>query len=254
MWIVIIVGFLVGLVFEGFAIAMSGDMEDPLSVFGALSFNVIGAVMVWGIFNSGRTKVPFWLILVILEAILFLALTFLKVRKIITARLLREKAEDERRKAEDERRKAEVEAQRRKEQEQAEDENRIKAHMPIIRASAKYSAFSQFYLQNLPEISQIRVYNGWLTARFYVDGIRYVPDYRQGIMVIDPSQPNTTRSFFGQAADERAWMVFEAEALARLIDEAVKPTGNFSLGHKAMGHREYNRIAPATPVIAKTPY
>ncbi len=235
MWVVI----LIGLALEGVAIALILDEEGGFALIASL----FSAAVIKFAFYGGRIKVSFWLLLVVLEAIPWI---------ILAIKMAAEKNERER---EDQlREKAENEARRRREKEQAEDENRIEAHMPIIRASSKYSTFSKFFLQNLSEISQIRVDNGRLTVHFYVGGIRYVPDYRQGIMVIDPSQPNATRSFFGQADDERAWTVFEAEALARLIDEAVKPTGNFSLGHKAMGHREYNRIAPATPVIAKTPY
>ncbi len=135
----------------------------------------------------------------------------------------------------------------------SEDEKRIGAHIPLIKASRKYSAFKSFFDQYLSKIIEISVFSGLVEIKHSEKGIILIPDYNQGKMVLDKSRLSV-HYFFGKEADERDWTVFEMEALARIVDEDVQATKYFKLMKSSNGFRLYSRIVPNERVIAKTPY
>ena len=147
------------------------------------------------------------------------------------------------------------EALRLEAQQREEDENRIKAHIPAIEASKKYAAFKDSFIQNLPQIVYVQVRGeGSIILSLSRTGKLFVPNYQTGQMEIDTSHGFDIRPFFGTANDERAWTIFELEALARIIDKDVQATNHFSLIESRTGYRFYSRIVPNERVIAKTPY
>ncbi len=237
MWVVI----LIGLIAEGMAIGFALS-EDGLLLYSWI-LSLIATVIIEFALLGSQYSVSFWLLLFILWAIPNIS--------IAVKWHLEKRTKEKARRREEQRQK---EALRVQAQQRQEDENRIEAHMSGIRTGKKYRAFKESFAENLPMISRIEVQNGSVRVYLPRSGNLFIPDYQQGRMVLNSTCGYIEHSYFGRAADEREWTVFESEALARIIDEEVNATGLFTMNYSDNGYRRYSRNAPTEPVFAKTPY
>lgn len=232
MWVIVIIG----LVFEAVAIALAWS-EDGTLIFSWICSG-IATVIVWAAFHFDKNHdANFLVVLILMFAISQIPLIIkVAVRKNKHAR-------------------EEAEKQRKIKQEEIEDENRILAHMGMIRRSVKHTEFLNFLKNHTNRIIRINVdSSGQVVVRLSNSNPIFVPDYKAGRMVMNKPYDHKDYYFFGTANNERNWTVFEAEALARVIDEDMKSLRGFFCVTKRNGYREYGIIVPDKPVYGKTPY
>lgn len=233
MWVVVIIG----LVFEGLAIGFALSEDGTLAYSWICSG--IASVIVWAAFHFDKNHdANFWIVL-----ILMFATSQIPLIVKVTARknkLVKEEAEK----------------QRKIKQDEIDDENRIKAHMGMIRQSFKHTAFLNFVKNHFYRIIMIYVKtNGQVTVRLSNSNPVIIPDYKAGHMVINNPYDYKDYYFFGAADNERNWTVFEVQALARIIDEDMRSLGGFSCSEKRNdGFRRYDVILPDEPVLGNRPY